>query len=319
MADSLTRKGMQQLLAAVGSRSAEETAQVETTEYDWYDPHYFSVNELSKLDAFAETAARAMARKLSDFCHSKFEVTITSVSQHFASRLAGTISRAERKDYFVPFGTEPEHACGFVGMSEQTASAWAQEVLGDSESEKDAPRALSALEESLLLDLSSALVEAFSDAGAVGNLYLTGSVVRGWWPLELSGTEELCQMSFDVKKPDSQDSLAAYLVIPCRELDVLAGRATRAQDEYSESEISNAVLDHLKRMTVAITAQLASTKLTFGQIMNLKVNDMLVLDKAVDEPIELIVEDRTLYSGWPAKSAGRYAVMISAAAVGDKV
>ncbi|MHC4625722.1 MAG: hypothetical protein ACYTDV_01960, partial [Planctomycetota bacterium] len=145
MADSLTRKGMQQLLAAVGSRSAEETAQVETTEYDWYDPHYFSVNELSKLDAFAETAARAMARKLSDFCHSKFEVTITSVSQHFASRLAGTISRAERKDYFVPFGTEPEHSCGFVGMSEQTASAWAQEVLGDSESEKDAPRALSAL------------------------------------------------------------------------------------------------------------------------------------------------------------------------------
>jgi flagellar motor switch protein FliM len=308
---------MQQLLAAVGSMPCEETAKVEATEYDWYDPHYFSANELSKLDGFAETAARAAATRISDFCHSRFEVTTTSISQHFASRLAVTMSRAQDKDYFVPFGIESERPCGFVGISGQTACAWATEVLGDSGPENDSAKALSALEESLLLDLSSALVEAFSDAGAVCSFRLTGSVVRGWWPLESGSTEELCQVSLDVKKADSQDSSAAYLVIPCRELDVVAGRSRRAQDEYSESEVSKAILDHLQRMTVAITAQLASTKLTFGQIMNLQVNDMLVLDKAVDEPIDLIVEDRPLYSGWPAKSAGRYAVRISAVAVGE--
>jgi flagellar motor switch protein FliM len=316
VADSLTRSRMQQLLAAVGSRPAAETEKVEATEYDWHDPHYFSVGELSTLEGFAETVARAMARRLSDFCQSRFEVTIASISQHFASNLAGTILRVQHEDYFVPFGTEPERPFGFVGVSEQAASAWAKEVLGDSGPESDSPRALSALEESLLLDLSSALVEAFSDAAAACSFCLTGSVVRGCWPLELRGTEELCRISLDVKKADSQDSSTAYLVIPCRELDVMAGRITRAEDEYSASEVSKAILDHLHRMTVGITAHLASTKLTFGQIMNLQVNDMLVLDKEVDEPIDVIVEDRTLYCGWPARSAGRYAVRISAVAVG---
>ncbi len=317
VAESLSRKGVQQLLAAVGSRPTEETAQIEATEYNWYDPHYFNTDQLAKLDEFAETAARAMARRFSDLCRSPFDVTITSITQQFASELFDEISDAQQKDYFVPFGTDPERSCGFVGMPEQTASAWARQLLGDLESEKDSDRALSALEESLLLDLVSALVEAFSDSDANCNFCLSGSVVRGRRPLELRRIEEVCKMSFDVKKADSQDSSAAYFLIPCQELDAVAGRTTRAGGEFSASEISKAILDHLQEMTVAITAQLASTTLTFGQIMNLQVNDMLLLDKAVDEPIELIVDDRTVYSGWPAKSAGRYAVTISAAAIGD--
>ena len=317
VAESLTRKGVQQLLAAVGSAPTEETAQIEATEYNWYDPHCFSAEQLAKLDEFAQTAARAMARRFSDFCRSQFEVTITSITQHFVSELSDKILDSQQKDYFFPFGTDPERSCGFVGMSEQTASAWAQQLLGDLESEQDSDRALSALDESLLLDLDSALVEAFCDSGAICNFSLTGSVVKGRWPLELQRIEEVCKMSFDVKKADSQDSSAIYFLIPCRELDVVAGRTTRAASEYSASEISKAILDHLQETTVAITAQLASITLTFGEIMNLQVNDMLLLDKAVDEPIELIVYDRTVYSGRPAKSGGKYAVTISAAVIGD--
>jgi len=308
---------MQQLLAVVGSKPKEDAAQIEATEYNWYDPHYFSTGQLAKLDQFAQTAARAMARRFSDFCRSRFDVTITSITQHFTSELFDKISDAQQKDYFVPFGTDPERSCGFLGMPEQTASAWARQLLGDCESETDSPSALSALEESLLLDLTLALVEAFSDSDAIFNFCLTGSVVRGRWPLELDSMEEVCEISLDVKKADSQESSPAYFLIPCRELDAVAGRTTRAGGEYSASEISKAILDHLKETTVAITAQLASTTLTFGQIMNLQVNDMLLLDKTVDEPIELIVKDLTVYSGRPAKSAGKYAVTISGAAIGD--
>ena len=253
-----------------------------------------------------------MARRFSDFCRSRFDVTITSITQHVASELLDKISDARQKDYFILFGTDPEHSCGFVGMPEQTASAWARQLLGDSESEKDSGRALSALEESLLLDLISALVEAFSDSDAICNFCLIGSVVRGRWPLELQGIEEVCKMSFNVKKANSEDSLTAYFLIPCGELDAVAERSTRAAGEFSTSEISRAILDHLQEMTVAVTAQLASTTLTFGEIMNLQVNDVLLLDKTVHEPVELIVDGRTVYSGRPAKSAGNYAITISA-------
>lgn len=51
--------------------------------------------------------------------------------------------------------------------------------------------------------------------------------------------------------------------------------------------------------------------------MNLQVNDMLLLDKSVDEPIELIVEGKAVFSGRPAKSGGKYAAVIGAMLDGD--
>lgn len=310
---------MQQLLAAVGSTPKEDAAQVEATEYNWYDPHYFSADQLGKLDAFAETAARAMATRFSEFCHSRFDVTVTSITQRFASELIKEVSVAEQKDYSVLFGADTERSCGFIGMPEQTASAWSRQLLGDSEPEEDSGRDLSSLEESLLLDLISALVEAFSDSDATCDFCLIGSFVRGRWPLELQDIDEVCKMSFDVKKADSQGSSGVYFLIPCRALDAVAGRASRATGEYSASEISRAILDHLQEMTVQICVQLASTTLTFGEIMNLQVNDMLLLDKPVDEPVELIVDDRAVYSGRPVKSGGKYAVTILGTATGEIV
>ena len=97
----------------------------------------------------------------------------------------------------------------------------------------------------------------------------------------------------------------------------MVGRSFRNAGEFSSNEVSRAILDHVQEMKVSVAAQLDSTTLTFEEIMNLQVNDMLLLDKTVDEPIDLIVDGQKLYTGRPAKSAGRYAVTISGMAVGD--
>ena len=71
------------------------------------------------------------------------------------------------------------------------------------------------------------------------------------------------------------------------------------------------MLDHVHKTPVSITAQLASAKLTFEEIMSLQVNDVLLLDKSVNEPAELIVEKQTIFRGQPAKSDGNHAVVIT--------
>ena len=45
--------------------------------------------------------------------------------------------------------------------------------------------------------------------------------------------------------------------------------------------------------------------------MDLQPDDILLLDKRVDQQTELIVGGRTVYYGYPAKSAGKYAVTIT--------
>ena len=70
-------------------------------------------------------------------------------------------------------------------------------------------------------------------------------------------------------------------------------------------------------MPVSITAQLASTVLTLEEALNLEAGDILLLDKKVNEPIELITSGRTALLGRPAKSAGKYAVVITELSYGE--
>ena len=315
--NSLSRKRMAQLLKAVGSDRGKDTAQVEFTEYDWRKPHYFSSDQLVRLDGFASTAAQAMTKRFSEFCCARYDVRIASIAQQFAGEYLDKASESEQKDYCVLFGAAPDSPTGLIGMPEQTASAWTRQLLGDSESEDDSNRDLSSLEESLLLDLTSALIEAFSESSPACNFCLTGNVIKGRIPLDLSGTDVLCKISFDVKKADSEDGSAAYLIIPCRELAPVVGKTVAAAGGFSANEISRAILDHLQDMTVSVTARLDSTTLTFEEVMNLQVNDMLLLDKSVGEPIELIVEGKAVFSGRPAKSGGKYAAVIGAMLDGD--
>jgi flagellar motor switch protein FliM len=51
--------------------------------------------------------------------------------------------------------------------------------------------------------------------------------------------------------------------------------------------------------------------------MNLEVDDILLFDRRIDEPIELTIQGQPIFCGQPAKSAGRYALVISEKAKGN--
>ena len=141
-------------------------------------------------------------------------------------------------------------------------------------------------------------------------------MVKGPLPIDVAATEEICRISFDVKKADVEEGAVAYFLIPCKELAPATGKIVSG-GEFSVNEISTAILDNLQEVEVTVTAQLDSSKLTFEELMNLQVNDVLLLDKTVAEPIELIIQGKTLFSGRLAKSTGKYAVVVAAVLDGD--
>jgi flagellar motor switch protein FliM len=315
--DNLSRQRLHQLLSAVGSDPADDSAQMAFTEYDWNDPHYFNGEHLVKLNGFAQRAARAMVTRFSGFSRTQYDVKITSITQHFAGEYLKKAYEVAQQDFFVPFGAAPERSCGFIGIPEKTAGDWARQLLGDSGPQEDSGRELSALEESLLMDLASALIEVFSESEAALNFSLTGNLIKGMVPFSLSATDEICRISFDVRKADSEDGSAAYLVVTCDELAPVSGKAITVKDGFSANEVSKAIVEHLQEMTVAVTSQLDTAILTFQDLMNLRVNDVLLLDRTVDEPIDLILEGRRVFSGRPAKSAGKYAVVVTEISSGN--
>lgn len=310
-ANHLSSQRINELLTAARSAPKEETPDVEASDYNWHEPHYFSSEQLLKLDDFVKRIAAALARKFTGFCRSEFDVTIASTTQHFAEEFLKPRPDGQAGDYYLAFGTDPKHPCGLLGVPEETAVIWTRQLLGDAESAKDSGKSLSQLESSLLLDLTSALIEAFSAAYAVGDIHPAVDIIQGRWPLELNGIEELCKIAFTVKKAGSEGSSGAYFVMVSERLEPVVGKSTCSSERFSANDISRAILNHLQTAPVPVTVRLASTTLTFQEIMNLQVDDVLLLDHRVDEPVELIVDGQTVYYGWPVKSGDKYAVAIA--------
>jgi len=340
--DNLSRDKIRQLLCAIGSTPTEDTAQIEATDYDWHQPHYFSSSQLKKLNSFTKTVAAAIAEKFAELYHGDFNVTITSITQHFAGDLLDEISNSEQNDYYLGFGPEQRELYGLVGVPSQTAVAWGRELLGDAGPEKDAeasaspessPKRLSQFEESLLLDIASATVQSlsmclYSDSPEY-NLQPSSRLIKGRPPIEPPSIEEICKIVFGIAKADTAPRLRgdksataeagdkstvaeeAYLLLPCRVLVPVVGKSREADQNLTAQDISKAMFNHVYQMPVSVEAQLAQATLTFEQLMSLRPCDVLLLDKAIDEPVELIVDGRTIFRGQPAKSAGQHAVVIT--------
>ncbi len=315
--NNLTRPKIQQLLAAVGSAPTEDNSDIEAEEHNWSVPHYFSNTQLTKLSDFTEKLATAITEKFFDSCRSQFEVTVTSLTQYFADEFINKSTNDEQKVFYLPFGANQEYQFGLLGIPEQTAISWSKLLLGDTETEENSDRELSQLEKSLLLDLASALIKALSDLYTTCDLHPADSIEYERQPLELQGTEELFQISLNIKKADTENNTTAYFLVPCSKLEPVVGKTTEAKSESSPKDISKMILEHLEKTPISVTVQLASVEVSFEEMMDLQANDIVLLDKKVNEPLELVVEGRTVCYGWPAQSTGKYAVTISTTAFGN--
>ena len=126
----------------------------------------------------------------------------------------------------------------------------------------------------------------------------------------MEGTEELCKINFGIQEGESEKNEYSILII-CNHLESVVGESDQVIETFSDGEVSKAIIDRLNKMSVAVTAQLASASLTFEEIMGLQSGDIVLLDRKVDEPIEVIAENEIVFYGQPAKSAGKHAVVIT--------
>jgi flagellar motor switch protein FliM len=311
--DSLTREKIQQLLAAVGSNAAPQTEHVQAADYSFRQPHYFSRAQLKKLDKFAEKLAARIADKFSALYHSDFNITVASVSQQFAQQLLAEDPNEKLGRYCLTFAAD-NRLCGFVDVPSKTALSWATQLLGETSADENTNRDLSDLEESLLLSITLSIVAAISDAGDKSAFRPNAALSRSILNLELDAAEQWCKISFNVAKTGSEKTAQAHLFIISTVLELIIDPNKQSDNKFSDKDITKAVLDRLHQVSVCLEARLSSTMLTFEEIAAMQPEDVLLLDKKINEPLELTLAGRTVFYGLPVKSAGKYAVLVTQSA-----
>jgi len=305
------RAKIQQLLAVIGSKAPDDSKQIEASEYDWHQPHFFNSRQMKKLTALASSLAELIAEKFAALCQHSFEVKISSTSEHFAGQFLGQDTASQGKgpvNYYLSFCTDEREPCGFVSIPPQTAKLWTTQLLGDTESKEDANRHISELEASLLFDMASLIVEAVAEAGDKCGFHPADDAITDSLPLQLKGAEEFCKITFQVRESDSETGSEAHILIFCDKLAPIVAESAQAADKLSAKDIARAIQNHIEEISIPITAQLASVAVTVEQ----------VLDKKIDEPVLLLAAGRTLFRGRCAQSGGKYAVAITEAAFEKK-
>jgi flagellar motor switch protein FliM len=321
VADDLSSARIRQLLAAIGSMPEPGPATGAVAPYDWRDPHYFNGDQLNRLAQVFSRLAPRLAGTFAHFHNGEFEVSVASITQHFAEALRGEVAAGH--GYYLTFGPEKGQPCGFAMVSPETARAWVTLLLGDSESGPDPARTFSSLEESLLCDLAAAVVEGFlGPLRPQLGLKSDGQLSQGQPSIQFELTQEICKVVFQVKNTDGSTGPKSCVpgeiafLLPCSKLANLAEKAAPAAARVGPSELSRALMEHLQQMPVTVTARLATTNIRFQEMLDLGRDDIVMLDKPLAEPVELIIDGRPAFRGRVARADGRYAVFVTESEAG---
>jgi flagellar motor switch protein FliM len=314
-ATNLNRTKLRRLLAAVGSAPVQEDAMPEALVYDWRDPHFFNEEQRNRLAAIMSQVAAMLSERFAHFFNGDFNVAPTSITQHFAADLGRHVDLEQAIS--LSFGPEHKPPCGFCTVTAPTALDWVTRLLGDTESPPDPDRALSPLEQSLLADLVGAITEAFLAPLPTGQpLQPAGQPTRGPLAVPFDPTDPLCRIVFQIAQPQDEHDARPEItfILDSATLAPSLGKTIQTPPAIAPDELANLLTEHLHQMPVAITAQLASTRFSFEEILDLAPGDVLLIDKPLDEPVELIINHRTVFRGRPAQSDAHYAVYITESA-----
>jgi flagellar motor switch protein FliM len=301
-------QNIKQLLAIIGCKPADNSDQIEAVEYDWHSPHYFNESQLANLDLFIDTVTQNSSKAFSKFYQNDFNVTTASTTLHFSDKFID--AESDTNDYYLTFGSKNE-IFGMLGIPAQTAINWTTQLLDGSDPAEGTDRDLTQLEQSLLLDLGANIVKAFSDAHGTFDLQPAEEFVMDQIPLKLEKGQELCKISFDVKKTESESSSQAYFLTYCNLLLGVTGEKKVATADVPDATIKKAMLNHVLEMNITSTAQLPSTIFAFEDIMSLQVDDILLLNQPLNEPVSMLLEDKTIMHGRMARCESTKSIVIT--------
>jgi len=309
-ASNLSGSKVQQLLSAVGSAPAAAEAVPEATVYDWRDPHYFNEDHSNRLAAAMTQIAALLSERFEHFYKSQFNVKVASITQHYAEGLS---DQAEPDQGFaLPFGSEPDCPCGFLSVTAQTGLGWSTRLLGDAEAGDDADRPISSLEESLLTDLLTAVVQAFlNPLGDSQNLRPANELFKGAPIMPYQPTMELCRLVFQITECEGDPGVEMQFVLPAETLAPLVGKVPEPKVNQPREQLTRLLTEHVHSMPVTVTARLANTRISFKEVLDLTTDDILLIGKPIEEPVELMIGDRILFRGSAAQSEARYAVYVT--------
>jgi len=298
---------LEQLTAAAGTKKPAAPA-ADAADFDWRKARFFNAAGQQQLHRFSGELCLQIAAAFQRLFHCDFEVTVASFEQYFAGSLpvvesdkTGCIAELCRAQQKIAMLTIPM----------ASALSWTTRLLGDQSSADTQDRQLSHLETMLLVDVANSIIEPLQACSALKDINWPAAFTRGKAALELPDDREVCTIIFDIK-PAQQDQPACQtsLIVPCDTLAQIAGIPVTGR-ESAKKDCTKLVMTHINRQTIEEKSRFSTTLMSLKDLWSLSAGDILVLDKKVNEPMDLLIGKQEVFRGTLAGIGSNKAVVIT--------
>jgi flagellar motor switch protein FliM len=308
MPPNLTQQKLRQLLAAARLNHAHTDAHADAPAYNWNQPRYFDRNQMETIAAFARTIATAFSSALASLGRSDCTAIAADTTLRFAADLMSEL--AAQPQFHAALLTDKNDTAGFISISVTSARELIAKLLGDTDSRTE-QQALSGLENSLLQDITAALVtsmgRSLKQAGSA-SLRRTADVMQGTPALDCPANQELCRITFNVNAQNITAVL--HIVLFASVLEPLVAK-TQNVPAAATQQFQEIMLNYIAPVPLAVNTRIASLSLRLSDVLALEEGDIVVLDKLISEPIEILLRGRPAFQAYLAADAGNYAAVIA--------
>jgi flagellar motor switch protein FliM len=309
---NLTRSKLKNLIARARQYVEPAETNVEYKEYDWTEPHHYNPETLSVLEVFSAKIVYHIFKALETLCQGEFDVQMSEVTQHYTDALVEKCSVDNLGYYYLSFYTKDDKKdCGFIGFSTETALTFVKHMLRDNNEDYTSDKKeLSALEETILMDVISAIIDGLATVlGQAGyKIVKHNNFVRSEWPVEVYDLEDLTQMQVSVSHPEG--SLEFFIVLLSKIIDPALG-VVEKKKKVTPQQISNLIMKQVYKVPVKVEAQLMDATMRLADLVEMKKDDIIMLKKRIHEPVNVLLNGSPCMKGYPAVLHNKYAVVIT--------
>jgi len=324
MSDVLSQNEIDDLLNALStgevdvSEIEEEKKERKVRKYDFSRPDKFAKDQLRTLEIIHENYSRLLNNFLSGYLRTYIEVDVISVQSLIYTEFSNSIANPAILGIveFAPFNGQI-----ILDLSADIAFAMIERVLGGAgknvHRSKEA-RTLTEIEMTLLRNILIKFINLLKEPW--GNIVelrpkLENIETNSQFAQIVSPSESVALITFNLKIGETEGMvnicIPHFVIEPI--LPSLSSRlwfATSNKKEVTEDE-KTALKSGISSSNLVMNAIVGSSSISISELLNLQKGDVIVLNRQVDEEIDIYVENQLKFKAKPGIKKKNVAVMIT--------
>ncbi len=323
MSEVLSQQEIDQLLSGINSGEIKEEQlgelkkHQEVYEYDFRRPNRVSKDQLKTIRTLHENFSEIFGFYLASKLQTMTTIDLIAVDQLRYSEYVLSISNPS---CIYIFGIQETEGQAVLEMTPDLVMVFVDRLLGGSGIKMEVKRAITPIEQRLIKPIVERALKNLSTAWSPVHqltFQMKGFESNPDFVQIAPASEIVIVISFEIKI--GEDSFLMNLCYPSFALEEVIARLnvqyySTVRTSKDKAEAQKHITHHLAHTQLPIQVQLGKTHISIGDLMNLEVGDVLMLDNTIEDKLAIFVDNRLKFYGYPGLMNDHIAVKITESA-----